>query len=216
MRFIAELLAATPSTHKDSVESPKEEQQDDLANAERLRSIIQDTTVLTLFRHFLREKHGENDLAFWIEVQDFKTKLAQIAKVTARPASPPVAGSSRTPMELSPPSERPYESLGNVPFMIYNKYMSPSSECRLSVSIDSGLQEELQASLENCIECLTKRASETDAGDIGSGNSTSLDVDQLEILVWLYDRIQARVFDKLANRLVPKVRLSVMACKGNI
>ncbi len=35
-------------------------------------------------------------------------------------------------------------------------------------------------------------------------DSTTLEVDQLEILVWLYDRIQTQIFSVLAKHAVPR------------
>lgn len=203
MVFVADLLATIPGADQDA--EPPSEEPVNAEDAERLRTFIKDPSLLVLFRQFLSEKRREHDLSFWIDVEDFKVTFEKVAKAMRSPPPPPVAGSSKTPMEPLPPPDRPHESLGNIPFLIYNTYLAPSSECKISINIGSELREELQRSLEHCIEYLTNKVSATTIDEFAPGDSTTLEIDQLEILIWLYDRIQTRIFSALAKHAVPRV-----------
>ena len=206
MVFVSDLLAAIPGPDQDA-ESPNEEPVS-AENAEHLRNFIKDPATLVLLRQFLSEKRREHDLSFWIDVEDFKVafeKVTKVMRLPAPPTPPPVAGSSKTQMEPLPPPNRPHESLSNIPFLIYNTYLAPSCECKISINIGSSPREELQRSLEHCIECLTEKVSASATDDFMSEASTTLEVDQLEILVWLYDRIQTQIFSALAKHAVPRV-----------
>jgi GTPase-activating protein SST2 len=45
------------------------------SNTERLQFIIDNPTLCNLFRDNLRDNFCEENLAFWLEVQDFKRKV---------------------------------------------------------------------------------------------------------------------------------------------
>ena len=188
----------------------------DPANAARLRKFIKDPALLVLFRKFLSESRCENDLSFWIDVEDFKAEFeiasASSVPVPEFPDLPPVEGSSATPLELPPPPPRPHESLGNRPFLIYNTYFTPAGNHQLSINIGNDLQEELKRTLEQCVEYLTNKIllNEADALDLGTGDGTTLGIDQLAIIVWLFTRIQNRVFCTLADEQIPKVSYQLM------
>lgn len=204
--------ALLPNFHASNVPDvrPLNEEPADPANAARLRKFIKDPALRLLFRQFLSESRCENDLSFWIDVEDFKTEF-EIASASSSPPVldlPPVEGSSATPLEPPPPPARPHESLGNRPFLIYNTYFTPAGNCQLSVSIGNDLQEELKRTLEQCVEYLTNKIllNEADALGAGAGDESTLGIDQLAIIVWLFGRIQNRVFCTLADEQIPKVR----------
>ena len=45
------------------------------SHAARLRYILDDTALQTLFRQFLRDNYCEENLSFWLDVQEFKRKF---------------------------------------------------------------------------------------------------------------------------------------------
>lgn len=206
--FIPDLALDTHNAPRVLEESVREEPVNK-ANAARLERSIKDPAWLILFREFLREQRCEYDLSFWLDVEDFKTEfeVAQIAAVASKTPEnlPPIEGTSSTPLEPLLEPERPHEVLGNRPFLIYNTYLVPSSNCQLSFNIGTDLKEELQRALEHCVEHLTSQILITESSDPGATGSTALDIDQLAIIVWLYERVQNRVFCVLADDYIPRV-----------
>ncbi|KJA23773.1 hypothetical protein HYPSUDRAFT_39616 [Hypholoma sublateritium FD-334 SS-4] len=188
--------------------TPLKEEPEDPVNAARLRKFIKDPALRVLFRQFLSESRCENDLSFWIDVEDFKTEFEIASALSSPPILdlPPVEGSSATPLEPPPPPTRPHESLGNRPFLIYNTYFTPAGNCQLSVNIGNDLQEELKRTLEQCVENLTNKIllNEAAALSAAAGDETTLGIDQLAIIAWLFGRIQNRVFCTLADEQIPK------------
>lgn len=120
------------------------------------------------------------------------------------PDLPPVEGSSNMPVDSPPQPERPHDVLANRPFLIFNTYLAPSGKYQLSFNVGKDLLEEMKSSLEQCVEHLTNQILITEPGDPFADPAT-LDIDQLSIIVWLYECIQNRVFCVMADEYVPKV-----------
>lgn len=165
------------------------------SNADRLRFIIDEPSLRARFREFLRENFCEENLSFWIEVEDFKKKFSITSSAMA---AGPTRGSSKTSGQAA--MERHHEALIHIAFEIYNTYLAPSSQCELN--IDHGLRNELSAYLNDVMTSLTGKAFQ---GRVELEQASAFNATQLQSLIELYKRIQTHVFRLMATDSVPKV-----------
>jgi hypothetical protein len=167
------------------------------SNTDRLRYILEEPGLRSLFREFLRGNFSEENLSFWVDVQDFKRKFNITSSAMA---VSPVArsGSRNTPGQAA--MERHHESLINTAFVIYNTYLAPSSQCELN--IDHGLRNELVKYLEDVVTNLTGKAFQ---GRVEPEQANAFNATQLQTMIRLYERIQTHIFRLMATDSVPKV-----------
>lgn len=182
------LNASYQATEK---KNPKE------SNTERLNYILEEPSLRSLFREFLRSNFCEENLSFWLDVQDFKRKF-NITSSAVAVNPPPRSGSRTTPGQAA--MERHHESLITTAFVIYNTYLAPSSTCELN--IDHGLRNELVKYLEDVVTNLTGKAF---AGKVEPEQANAFNATQLQTMIRLYERIQMHVFRLMATDSVPKV-----------
>lgn len=169
------------------------------SNTDRLRYILDEPALRSLFREFLRGNFCEENLSFWLEVQDFKRKFNITSSAIA-------AGSSGRPGTRNTPGqaamEKHHEALIQMAFVIYNTYLAPSSQCELN--IDHGLRNELVAYLNDVMTDLTGKAFQ---GRVEPEQANAVNATQLQTMIRLYERIQTHVFRLMATDSVPKVGL---------
>jgi len=165
------------------------------SNTDRLRFIIEEPALRSRFREFLRDNFCEENLSFWLEVEDFKKKFSITSSAMA---SGPARGASKTSGQAA--MERHHEALISIAFEIYNTYLAPSSQCELN--IDHGLRNELSAYLNEVMTGLTGRAFQ---GRVELEQASAFNATQLQSLIELYKRIQTHVFRLMATDSVPKV-----------
>jgi hypothetical protein len=171
------------------------------SNTDRLRYILEEPALRSLFREFLRGNFCEENLSFWLDVQDFKRKFNITSSAMAvSPAQR--SGARSTPGQAA--MERHHESLINTAFVIYNTYLAPSSQCELN--IDHGLRNELAKYLEDVV---TNLSGKTFQGRVEPEQATAFNATQLQTMIRLYERIQTHVFRLMATDSVPKVCLSL-------
>ncbi|KAJ7590763.1 regulator of G protein signaling domain-containing protein [Mycena floridula] len=169
------------------------------SNTDRLRYILEEPALRSLFREFLRGNFCEENMSFWLDVQDFRRKFnITSSAVAAAPSSAPTAPRGRaTPGQAA--MERHHESLINTAFVIYNTYLAPSSSCELN--IDHGLRNELAKYLEEVVTTLTGKAFQ---GRVEPEQANAFNATQLQTMIRLYERIQTHVFRLMATDSVPK------------
>lgn len=174
------------------------------SNTDRLRFILNEPAVRNLFREFLKTNFCEENLTFWLEVEDFKRKFNTTSSARGGGAgggadlyrAPQVKG---TPGQVA--MERHHEALIQIAFVIYNTYLAPSSQCELN--IDHGLRGELVGYLS---QVMTEVTGKTFQGRVEPEQAAALNATQLQTMIRLYDRIQTHVFRLMATDSVPKVR----------
>ena len=169
------------------------------SNTDRLRYILGEPGLRSLFREFLRGNFSEENLSFWIDVQDFKQKF----NITSSAMAATPARSRHTPGQVA--MERHHESLINTAFDIYNTYLAPSSQCELN--IDHGLRTELVKYLEEVVTTLTGKALQ---GRVEPDQVNTFNATQLQKMIHLYERIQMHVFRLMATDSVPKVPFTLL------
>ncbi|KAJ6516301.1 regulator of G protein signaling domain-containing protein [Mycena sanguinolenta] len=153
------------------------------SNTDRLKYILDDPALRSLFREFLKGNFCEENLSFWLEVEDFKRKFNITSSAVAATPTPGSKQSRGTPGQAA--MEKHHESLINTAFFIYNKYLAPSSQCELN--IDHGLRNELSKYLEDVVTSMTGKVFQ---GQVDQEQANAFNATQLQTMIRLYERIQ--------------------------
>jgi GTPase-activating protein SST2 len=167
------------------------------SNSDRLKYIIEDISLRNLFREFLRSNFCEENLSFWLEVEEFKKKFTVTSSAVA---SSPMGRTSQKTTPGQAAMERHHESLIHRAFEIYNKYLAPGAPSELN--IDHGLRNELVAYLGEVMTGLTGKQFH---GRVEPEQASAFNATQLQTMIRLYERIQTHVFRLMATDSVPKV-----------
>ena len=158
---------------------------------------MEDPALRAAFREFLASNFCEENLSFYLSVEDFKRKFNITSSAIA--ANPYARAYARnTPGQAA--MEKHHESLIQMAVEIYNTYLAPSSRCELN--IDHGLRNELVDYLNEALTNLTGRGL---AGRVEPDQASQLNATQLQSMIRLYDRIQLHVFRLMATDSIPKV-----------
>ncbi|KAK8864196.1 hypothetical protein IAR55_001442 [Kwoniella newhampshirensis] len=159
----------------------------------RLKQILEEPALRSLFREFLRVNFCEENLSFWLDVQDFKRRFHTTSSAVATPGTGK-GGKAGGQAAM----EKHQQDLIAMAFVIYNTYLAPASPCELN--IDHNLRAEL-------IAYMNQITADKDAGikgHIEPGIGNTLHASQLQTLVKLYERIQVYIFRLMATDSVPK------------
>lgn len=168
------------------------------SNTDRLRSILEEPQLRSLFRDFLRSNFCEENLSFWLDVKDFKRKFNITSSANAAATPVPRGGNSRTtPGQAA--MERHHESLIRTAVEINNKYLAPSSPHELN--IDHGLRNELAGYLNDVMKNIGRNDFQ---GHMSIQEAQQFNATQLASMIRLYERIQTHVFRLMATDSVPK------------
>ncbi|KAJ7067936.1 regulator of G protein signaling domain-containing protein [Mycena amicta] len=159
------------------------------SNTDRLKYILDDPALRSLFREFLKGNFCEENLSFWLEFNITSSAIA-VTPVVGKPTR-------GTPGQAA--MEKHHETLINTAFFIYNKYLAPSSQCELN--IDHGLRNELSKYLEDVVTSMTGKVFQ---GQVDPEQANAFNATQLQTMIRLYERIQTHVFRLMATDSVPK------------
>lgn len=133
------------------------------SNTNRLKNILEEPALRSLFREFLRQNFCEENLSFWLDVQDFKRRFHTTSSAVAvqTPSKEQKSGvgrrlgrsvtgvlaaggnkdKSEDESQGLTAMERHQQDLVSMAFVIYDTYLAPSSPCELN--IDHNLRTEL-------------------------------------------------------------------------
>lgn len=129
------------------------------SNTNRLRQILEEPALRSLFRDFLKQNFCEENLSFWLDTQDFKRRFHTTSSAVAvRPGGAVGSGSgdkssrrgffSRSDKTKDGKDgaantdgsgqhltamERHQQDLIAMAFVIYNTYLAPASPCELNI-----------------------------------------------------------------------------------
>ncbi|GHJ86991.1 hypothetical protein NliqN6_3393 [Naganishia liquefaciens] len=187
---------------KDLLSGPMEKMQLKDSYTTKLRQILEESNLRSAFREFLRSNFCEENLSFWLDVQDFKRRFHTTSSAMAVP------GERRTGEKgLSGPAamERHQRDLIAMAFVIYNTYLAPTSSCELN--IDHNIREELVAYMSKIVADVSARegAAAVIKGTLDPAIAAkTLHASQLQTMVRLYERIQGYIFRLMATDSVPK------------
>ncbi|TIA89425.1 hypothetical protein E3P80_03013 [Wallemia ichthyophaga] len=182
------------------------------SNTGRLKQILDDPALRSLFREFLRSNFCEENLSFWLDVHDFKRKFSTTSSAVARPQHFGIfskqSHSHAHDKKATPTAMQQHQQdINAMACVIYNTYLAPSSPSELN--IDHGLRAELVSYMTGIKrEARDKYGTEirpdTEVGEeIGIGQMP-LQASQVSRLIFLYERIQAYIFRLMATDSVPK------------
>lgn len=158
----------------------------------RLTQILEEPALRSLFREFLRANFCEENLSFWLDVQDFKRRFNTSSSAAAAPgALTTQRGQGLQAME------KHQLDLISMAFVIYNTYLAPASPCELN--IDHQLRGELITYMNDILD-----VPNADKGELIPGVANNLQANQLQNMVVLYERIQSHIFRLMATDSVPK------------
>ncbi|EIN10813.1 regulator of G protein signaling [Punctularia strigosozonata HHB-11173 SS5] len=166
------------------------------SNTDRLNYIIEDVSLRSMFRDFLRANFCEENLSFWLEVEEFKKKFNVTSSAVA---SAPSGRSNQRTTPGQAAMERHHEMLIHRAFEIYNRYLAPSAPSELN--IDHGLRNELLAYLG---EVMTGVNGNQVVGRVEPEQASAFNATQLQTVINLYKRIQMHVFRLMSTDSVPK------------
>ncbi|KAG9317140.1 regulator of G protein signaling [Chiua virens] len=176
-------------------ESSKEAKASVKSNTDRLNQILEEPSYRALFREFLKANFCEENLAFWMDVEDFKRKFSITSSAQAN--VPSGRAGKGTPGQAA--MEKHHESLIQTAFQIYNKYLAPSSQNELN--IDHGLRLDLASYLS---EVMTNLNGKSFDGQVDASQASAFNATQLQTLIKLYSRIQTHVLRLMAMDSLPK------------
>ena len=167
------------------------------SNTDRLKYILEEPSYRALFRDFLKANFCEENLSFWLDVEDFKRKFNTTS--SAQAAAPVRLGNRATPGQAA--MERHHDALIQTAIQIHNKYLAPSSQNELN--IDHGLRLDLANYLGEVMNGLHGKSFD---GQVDTSHAVSFNATQLQVLIKLYTRIQTHVLRLMAMDSLPKVR----------
>ncbi|GAA5985167.1 hypothetical protein JCM5350_004256 [Sporobolomyces pararoseus] len=161
----------------------------------RLRAILDDPQLRSLFRDFLRANYCDENLGFWIEVSDFRRRFSTTSSAVGASTKRKQGTTASNAMETH------QQNLVAAALHIYNNYLAPLSPNELNIDHN------LRADVVNYVNrCLT---------EVGAKSSGSADPDpteavpplratQVQTLLRQYERIQEHIFRLLATDQVPR------------
>lgn len=130
-RLRLEYLDASASAQKVSVDEKHAKD----STTSRLKQILEEPVLRTLFREFLRGNFCEENLSFWLDVQDFKRRFNTTSSAIASPSA--IKGS---PAPGASAMERHQQDLIAMAFVIYNSGSRLSKkECRIADDVACSL-----------------------------------------------------------------------------
>lgn len=144
------------------------------SNTQKLDKILTDAALRLLFREQLRDTHCEENLSFYLDVDEFLKSctiaLRNLNKVTSQP--------KRTDKDMERIFDAIKETMASA-YGIYNAFLAPGSPCELN--IDHLLRQQLAARM-------TKSVGQKDAM-----------IDSLKEVITLFEQAQLSVFKLMAS-----------------
>ncbi|KAG0083738.1 hypothetical protein BGZ93_006878 [Podila epicladia] len=183
------------------------------SNTTRLNIILSNATLRDLFKSFLKQNICEENLSFYLEVLDFKSKFNTLINST-RAYSQSVSGQEQTNIAYShPPSLRELEKqICTQAFAIFETYLAlgSSREVNLPHQMRADITAYMQAVIRN-MENLDEKpplpsapsspsSTATEANDSAAVGSTGKEL----VHIALFDGIHDHIFRLMSTDSVPK------------
>ncbi|RDL33677.1 RGS-domain-containing protein [Venustampulla echinocandica] len=144
------------------------------SNTQKLDKILNDAALRLLFRENLRDTHCEENLSFYLDVDEF----LRSCRAAIKAGSPSRAAGSKSP-SLDSVKETMASAYG-----IYNAFLAPGSPCELN--IDHLLRNQLATRMTKAV-----------------GQDSAM-IDSLREVTKLFEEAQVSVFKLMASDSVPK------------
>lgn len=180
------------------------------SSTNRLRAILEESSLRGMFREYLRSNYCDENLGFWLDVSEFRRRFS-----TTSSASGGRSGGKSTSAGATSAMEVHQQHLVAAAMQIYHTYLAPMSPNELN--IDHNLRGDVvnfiqKAQLDNAangdtpvqMKKLTPSADNSpDGGEMVP--TIALRATQVQTLLRHYERIQDHIFRLLATDQVPKV-----------
>ncbi|SGY33107.1 BQ5605_C002g01449 [Microbotryum silenes-dioicae] len=169
----------------------------------RLRAILDEPALRALFRDFLRANYCDENLAFWIDVTDFRRRFSTTSSAVggaAQQAAKRKQGAASNAMETH------QQNLVAAALHIYHTYLAPLSPSELNIDHN------LRADVVNYVNRALAEVAPPSNRPVTSSGSSGDDSDmipalratQVQTLLRQYERIQEHIFRLLATDQVPR------------
>lgn len=163
---------------------------DATSSTARLRAILDEPALRSLFRDFLRSHICEENLHYWIDVQEFKRRFATSSSAVG------VHQVRRSNKAGGPPSamEQHQEKLVSTALLIYNTYLAPMSPSELN--IDHNLRADVITYMTKAVEEVKgpAAASAATAGPLDLTEIPALRATQVQALLRHYERVADHIY----------------------
>lgn len=193
---------------------------DQHSTATRLRAILDEPAWRALFRDFLRANYCDENLAFWLDVNDFRRRFSTTSSAVG-------ASSKRKQAANASAMEAHQQNLVAAALHIYNTYLAPLSPNELNIDhnlradvvnyVNRSLAEVGAASPASATpasaaanfcaspNAVTSQTTSTTSSVEGSDPAIPpLRATQVQTLLRQYERIQEHIFRLLATDQVPR------------
>jgi hypothetical protein len=147
------------------------------SNTQKLDKILNDAALRLLFRENLRDTHCEENLSFYLDVDEFLRSCKQAIKANSSPRNP--KNNSTPANNLDSVKETMASAYG-----IYNAFLAPGSPCELN--IDHLLRNQLATRMTKAV-----------------GQDAAM-IESLKEVTKLFEEAQVSVFKLMASDSVPK------------
>ncbi|KAI7961572.1 hypothetical protein MJO28_002061 [Puccinia striiformis f. sp. tritici] len=185
---------------------------DATSSSARLKAILGEPALRSLFRDFLRSHICEENLHYWIDVQEFRRRFATsstavgVGSLTtpSNHLQPNSSSSSANPKKKIPSSattamEQHQEKLVSTALLIFNTYLAPGSPSELN--IDHNLRADVISYMSKAVD---EAQGTPNSPDPSEGSVPALRATQVQALLRHYERIADHIYRLMATDQVPK------------
>ena len=172
-------------------------QKDQHSTTTRLRAILDEPALRSLFRDFLRANYCDENLGFWIDVSDFRRRFSTTSSAVggaAQQARMKRQGTATNAMETH------QQNLVAAALHIYYTYLAPLSPNELN--IDHNLRADVVNYVNRSLQEVTLLGKPLPTE--GDSEIPPLRATQVQTLLRQYERIQEHIFRLLATDQVPR------------
>ncbi|EFP86019.2 hypothetical protein PGT21_016027 [Puccinia graminis f. sp. tritici] len=170
---------------------------DATSSSARLKAILGEPALRSLFRDFLRSHICEENLHYWIDVQEFRRRFATSSTAvgigTAQNSKKKSSSSAATAMEQH------QEKLVSTALLIFNTYLAPGSPSELN--IDHNLRADVISYMSRAVD---EAKGTPNSPDPSEGSVPALRATQVQALLRHYERIADHIYRLMATDQVPK------------
>ncbi|WAQ86005.1 hypothetical protein PtA15_6A635 [Puccinia triticina] len=174
---------------------------DATSSSARLKAILGEPALRSLFRDFLRSHICEENLHYWIDVQEFRRRFATSSTAVGVGSAPHSSSSSKkkAPSSAASAMEQHQEKLVATALLIFNSYLAPGSPSELN--IDHNLRADVISYMSRAVDEAkgTPNSPETNEGSVPALRAT-----QVQALLRHYERIADHIYRLMATDQVPK------------
>ncbi|PLW55431.1 hypothetical protein PCANC_07046 [Puccinia coronata f. sp. avenae] len=170
---------------------------DAVSSTARLKAILGEPALRSLFRDFLRSHICEENLHYWIDVQEFRRRFATSS--TAVGIGPTQSSKKKTPANAATAMELHQEKLVTTALLIFNTYLAPGSPSELN--IDHNLRADVISYMARAVD---EAKGTPNSPDPNEGSLPALRATQVQALLRHYERIADHIYRLMATDQVPK------------